>query len=159
MLLAERIAGRFGDREMERVLKKIALNGALTALALGVIGMLLTPIASVWLAVPAPTPVGSTAAPPSSNPLDGAIRYRLPLTMAAWGFAFVAVSELLVYAVRGEKKLAVPPRPPQDDTAEKLLEELLGQADVALQKEKEEREKKLAAEDASHSASILTPDP
>ena len=155
---------------MERVLKRIALHGLLTALALGAIGALFTQLAAFWLASAAParvTPVDS----PAADPVDKAIRYRVPLTMAAWGFAFVVVSELLVFAVRGEKKPAA--QPPKDDTAEKLLEELLSQADIALAKEKESGDrgqesgvrsqesgdKKPTDGDTQHAASILTPDP
>jgi hypothetical protein len=144
---------------MERVFKRILVHGGLTALALGVIGVLFTQLASVWLAsstAPRAGPVEPSAAA-RPDPVDAAIRYRVPLTMAAFGFAFVVVSELLVHAIRGEKKPAVTPPTPQDDTAEKLLEELLSQADIALEKEKEEKEKKKAADDASHTASILTP--
>ena len=143
---------------MERVLKRIALHGFLTALVLGAIGAVFSQLAAMWLASSAPVRVGPVDSPaaPAPDPVDRAIRFRVPLTMAAWGFAFVAVSELLVFAIRGEKKPAPPP-PPKDDAAERLLEELLLQADIALAKEKEEKEKRKAAEDASHTASILTP--
>jgi hypothetical protein len=146
---------------MERVLKRIALHGILTALVLGVIGAMFTQIAAMWMASSTPARVGPVepSAPPASDPVDKAIRYRVPLTMAAWGVAFVVVSELLVFAIRGEKKPPAPPPAAQDDPAEKLLEELLSQAETTLAKEKEEQEKKKAAEDASHAASILTPDP
>ena len=147
---------------MERVLKKIALHAVLTALVLAAIGVMFTQLASMWLASSAPpraAPVESSA-PPPTDPVDKAIRYRVPLTMAGFGFAFVVATELLVYAVRGEKKPpAPPPASPQEDTAEKLLEELLKQADAALAREKEEKKKKKAADDASHTSSILTPDP
>jgi hypothetical protein len=146
---------------MQRLLKRIALHGVLTALVLGVIGAMFTQIAMMWLTSSAPPRVGpvESAAAPAPNPVADAIRYRVPLMMAAWGFAFVVVTELVVFAVRGEKKPPVPPPYVPEDTAEKLLEELLHQADVALAKEKEEQEKKKAAEDASHAGSILTPDP
>lgn len=158
MLLADEFAVALREWAMERVLKRIALHGLLTALFLAALGVMFTQLASTWLASSAPpraAPVEG-AAPPTADPVNRAIRYRVPLTMAGWGFAFVAVSELLVYAVRGPKKPVVAP-PPPDDTAEKLLEELLKQADAAMAKEKDEAEKKKAAEDASHTSSILTP--
>ena len=152
---------------MERVLKRIALHGILTALALGLMGMLFTRLASFWIASAAPprvAPAESGAA--ATNPVDATIRSRVPLTMAAFGFAFVAVSELLVFAVRGEKKPAVKqPLAAPDDPAEKLLEELLRQADIALAKQesgvgsRESESKKSDGGDAPHAASILTPDP
>ena len=145
---------------MERVLKRIALHGILTALALGLMGMLFTRLASFWIASAAPprgTPAESGAA--ATNPVDATIRSRVPLTMAAFGFAFVAVSELLVFAIRGEKPVVKQPRTVAEDPAEKLLEELLSQADIALAKEKETGAKKPDGGDAAHTASILTPDP
>lgn len=154
-------------RPMQRVLKRIALHGLLTALLLGVVGAMLAEMASMWLssaAGPRVAQVEGGAAPLSALP--DTVRTRLPLTLAVWGFAFVAIGELLIYAVRGEKPAA--PKavaPPGPDPAVQLLEELLSQADIALEKEKAQQKEQQKAtapkpppEDTQHAASILTPD-
>ena len=145
---------------MQRVWKRIALHGLLTAFILGVLGVVFAELASIWMASAAPArtaPVGGRAA--GAEGLPAAVRTRVPLTMAAFGFAFVAVGELLLYAVRGDKPVPVKKvvaDGASPDTAERLLEELLQQADAAMEKEKAN---KTPQGDAAHAGSILTPDP
>ena len=68
----------------------IVLPPTLTALALGVIGFLFAEIAGMWLTSSA------TRTPQESDAdLQGAIRHRTPLVMAACGFLFIAVHRYL----------------------------------------------------------------
>jgi hypothetical protein len=142
---------------MQGVLKRIALHGLLTAAILAVMGILFTQLATMWLSVSAAPRMTPVEAPVPADPLGQALRYRVPLTMAGFGFAFVAISELLVFALRGEKKpVAATPFVAGDDGAEKLLEELMSQADIALA-ERNEKPGPPHPNDTPHSASILTP--
>lgn len=117
---------------MSPVLKRIAVNGLLTAVVLGMVGVLFAELADLWL-------VGvnaRTAAQNPNEPVKHALRNRLPLTMAGWGFGFVIVCEL-VMGLRRRMKSATPaePRavtPPAVDPAEALLEELLTKAETAI---------------------------
>jgi len=120
---------------MNPVVKRILVHGGATAVILAVIGFVFTQLAGVWLA--------GTGRPSSSEanpPLDESLRYRVPLMMAFWGFVFVAVTELILYRMRGSVPVKTAVAPPPDD-AEKLLNELLAQAEA-----------KMAAEAASKKA-------
>jgi hypothetical protein len=91
---------------MKPVLRRIALHGGLTALLMGVIGFMLAELASVWLATsPGPRPAtgGAVAAPDADGTMAAALRQRVPLYMAVWGFGLVAVGELGLYLWRGRK--------------------------------------------------------
>ena len=117
---------------MHPVLKRILLNGGFAAGILTLVGVLFAELAGMWV-------VGSarSGAPDLNPPLNEALRYRVPLTMATAGFLFVAVSELVLFAVRGEKKpLAKTAERPADE-AEKLLNELLAQAEAKMAAEAE----------------------
>jgi hypothetical protein len=101
-------------------------------LLLGVVGFVFAELASIWLAGSPGTRI-ATGEPVTPADADGelssSLRTRVPLLMAVWGFVFVAAGELLLYACRGNPRPPVQPPPPPDD-AEKLLEELLRQADA-----------------------------
>src|SRR5687767_219600 len=117
---------------MHPVLKRILLNGAFTAAILALVGVLFAELAGMWV-------VGSArpGAPNLNPPLEASLRYRVPLTMAGAGFLFVALSELLLWAVRGEKKPLTKSAEVQPDEAEKLLNELLAQAEAKMASEAE----------------------
>ena len=117
---------------MHPVLKRILLNGGFAAGILALVGVLFAQLAGMWV-------VGSArpGAPDLNPPLEDSLRYRVPLTMAAAGFLFVALSELVLWAVRGEKKPLTKPAERQPDEAEKLLNELLAQAEARMAQEAE----------------------
>ncbi len=113
---------------MHPVLKRILISGGLTAGILGLVGLLFAELASVWTA-------GNTGKPGSAdlNPtLPPDLKYRVPLTMAGGGFLFVAVCELLGFWFRKPKPASTPAKPGAPDDAEKLLNELLAQAEAKM---------------------------
>jgi hypothetical protein len=124
---------------MRLVLKRIVVNGLITALVLALLGFIYAELASIWLASSTPTragPVENAAAASDTEPVRDALRYRVPLLMAVCGFAFIAVCELLLYWWRGAPQPAAkkPASEPQPDAAELLLEQLMAEADAALAK-------------------------
>lgn len=110
---------------MSPLAKRILIQGTLTAVVLALIGLALAELATMWATGSAGRPNSSdlNPAPPDS------LRYRVPLTLAAAGFVFVAVGEWLAARVRA-RKAAANPAPAQPDDAEKLLNELLAQAEA-----------------------------
>jgi hypothetical protein len=126
---------------MRPVLKRILMNGGLTAGVLALVGLLFAELATLWAT--------STTGRPSSatlNPqLPDSVYYRVPLTLALGGFLFVAVGELVLRRLRRNKPAAagVKSGPSQQDDVEKLLNELLAQAEAKMAAEKaENREQK-----------------
>src|ERR1700712_1052387 len=99
---------------MNPVLKRILLHGGMTAGLLALVGLGFAEIAKMWM--------GDAA---GAGP---ALRYRVPLMMAFWGFMFVAVCELVLSRIRKNAPVK-PPEPPQDD-AEKLLNQLLAEVEA-----------------------------
>ncbi|QJW99462.1 hypothetical protein [Frigoriglobus tundricola] len=117
---------------MHPVLKRVLLHGGATAVVLACVGLLFSQLAAMWA-----SGSGQTARTDLDPQVGAAIRYRVPLMMAFWGFAFVAAAELLLHRFRrpvAEKS----PEPPADD-AEKLLNELLAQAEAKMAQEAESR--------------------
>ena len=110
---------------MQPVVKRILIQGGLTAVVLALIGLALAEVATLWTAGHAGKPNSADLNPPP--PAD--LRYRIPLTLAAGGFVFVAVGEWITARLRA-RKAAANPAPPQPDEAEKLLNELLAQAEA-----------------------------
>jgi hypothetical protein len=111
---------------MHPVLKRILIHGALTAAILALVGLLFAELASLWTTSRAGRPASAELNPP----LPASFRYRVPLTLALGGFLFVAVGELVLRRIRGDKPAAsAKPSSPQDDV-EKLLNELLAQAEA-----------------------------
>src|SRR5262249_25347309 len=109
---------------MQRLLKRIALNGAIAAGLLAVVGFGMAELAGMWLATE-PTGNRSPPAAVSADPLQAQLRHRLPRTLAMWGFVFVVLTEVVLFLWRGDPVKSKP------DPAEQLLEELLAQADAA----------------------------
>jgi hypothetical protein len=123
---------------MSPLLKRILLHGAITALVLAGIGVGFTQMAGVWMA-------SSGGKPGEPRPvMTDELRLRIPLTMAFWGFVFVAGCELVLHRIRAGRPV-VKPVEKQPDEAEKLLNELLAQAESKMAAEAE-REKAPAGE-------------
>ena len=112
---------------MHPVLRRVLLHGGLTALILAVVGAMLAELATLWLSGHA----ARNADPTADEQVGAALRARVPLMLAAWGFLFVLVGELIIWRVRGSRPAAKPPETPQDD-AERLLNELLAQAEAKM---------------------------
>ena len=125
---------------MPPLVKRIVVNGLLTAAMLGGIGFLLAELGSAWLSGATPARTSAVertgAAAPAEDPAAAVLRARLPLTLAAWGFGFILVGELVLYAWRGEPKPKAVKKPYDagPDPAEALLEQLLAEADAAAQR-------------------------
>jgi len=113
---------------MRPVLKRIAVNGALTALLLAMIGYGFAELAGLWLAAQ-PADRGPAPAAPANPDVAADLRTRVPLAMGLSGFLFVAVGELGLHFWRSRRPV-VPPPPPGPDPAEVLLEELLRQVEA-----------------------------
>ena len=119
---------------MNPVVKRILVHGGATAVILAVIGFVFTQLAGVWLAG-----AGRPNSAEANPPLTESLRYRVPLMMAFWGFVFVAVTELILYRMRGSVPVKTAVAPPPDD-AEKLLNELLAQAEAKMAAEQRSQE-------------------
>jgi hypothetical protein len=123
---------------MKPLLQRIAINGGLAALVGGIIGFMIAELASIWLAG-SPGVRTATGEPVAGTDTDGSVattlRTRMPLTMAVWGFVLVAVGELVLDWWRGRRRRVTKPAEPAQPDAEKLLEELLKQAEAASRQE------------------------
>lgn len=108
---------------MGPVLRRIALHGGMTAVILGVMGVMFSDLAGMWTAASAPT----RAAAMAGNDADY-LRKHVPLMMAIWGFSFVAVGETAIHLWK-LRSLARSAAARQADPTEKLLDELMTQAE------------------------------
>jgi hypothetical protein len=127
---------------MHPVVKRILVHGGLAAGILAFLGLFFAELTI--------TGTAGTVRPGSANlnpPLPDSLRYRVPLTMAGAGFLFVAVGELIASRFR---RPAPAPKPadPQHDDAERLLNELLAQAESKMAQEAEAQK----AEDSERKA-------
>ena len=113
---------------MHPVVQRIAINGILTALFLGVIGVMIGNIAVTF--VPRSADVGEGGVNPDDE-LISQIQTRTPIMLAVWGFAFVAVGEVVLHLWRSRRP-APPAEPTQDERTktEMLLQELLAKAEA-----------------------------
>ena len=118
---------------MHPILKRILVNGLLTAGALAVVGVGYAELAGIWIVTKTPVRK-SLDAPVASDPpadaLASSLQYRVPAMMAMWGFLFVAAGEGVLYWWRGNRP-AQPPKEPKPDAAEVLLEQILAQVEAA----------------------------
>jgi hypothetical protein len=119
---------------MHPVLKRILVNGGLSAGILVLVGLLFAQLANSWVA-------NNTGRPGSAGlntQLPTSLYYRIPLTLAVGGFLFVAVGELVTHRLRRNKPAAAAAKPAasQPDDVEKLLNELLAQAEARMAAEK-----------------------
>jgi hypothetical protein len=121
---------------MRPVLRRIAIHGGLTALLLGLVGFVFAELASIWLAS-SPGTRAATGEPVVVGEDDGgvaaALRARVPLLMAVWGFVFITLGELALYLWRGESPRPAAAAPTPEADAEQLLEELLTKAEASRQ--------------------------
>ena len=109
---------------MRPLLRRIAINGGLTAIALGIVGLMLAELATMWL-------TATFSKRPSGNepiPVTSAMKSRLPILMALSGFAIVAVGEAALHYWRRNRRLIPPAQ--EEVMTEKRLQELLAQADA-----------------------------
>ncbi|AWM36816.1 hypothetical protein GobsT_53200 [Gemmata obscuriglobus] len=113
---------------MHPVLRRVLLHGGLTALILAVMGAMLAELATLWLSGHATR----SADPVAEQQVGTALRTRVPLMLAAWGFAFVLVGELVIWRIRGSRPAAPKPSENPQNDAEKLLNELLAQAESRM---------------------------
>lgn len=116
---------------MHPLLKRILLNGTLTAATLAGVGLLLAHFAGM-MTPGAVTPAGAGEPNP---PVADSLRGTVPLTMAFWGFVFVAACEAVRWRLRGGTPPAAEQQP---DDVERLLNELLEQAESKRAAEQQE---------------------
>lgn len=112
---------------MSPLLKRILLHGGITAIVLAGVGLLFSRMAGMWMAGP-----GGTGPQPVA---EEELRYSVPLTMAFWGFVFVVVCEVIISRVRPTPSAEAKTAEKQPDDAEKLLNELLAQAESRMAEE------------------------
>lgn len=123
---------------MVPLVKRILVNGLITAAILGGLGFLFADLSTLWMAANTPNRVSTAdAGPVAAEAVSNSLRMRLPFAMAIWGFGFILVAELVLYAIRGNPapaaaKIPVDPKP---DPGEQLLEQLLAEADAAQAKQ------------------------
>ncbi len=110
---------------MRPVLRRIAIHGGMTAIVLGIIGMMLAELATMWISAT----FAQRSQVKGTGPDTTAMRWKLPLFMAGFGFAIVAVGEVGLHFWRKSRVPASVPIPLSSDTTSKLLEELLAQAE------------------------------
>jgi hypothetical protein len=110
---------------MKPTLLRILKNGLVTAAVLAGMGFVAAELGGMYLA-------SQTSTNRQDDELNSqavtALRYQLPLGMAAWGFGLVALFEILLWLVRGNP--APPPTKRATDTPEKLFDDLLKRAEA-----------------------------
>lgn len=152
---------------MRLTLLRILKHGLPTAVLLALLGFLMAELATTWVAsqpapgglqprasVDSPANESTTSVRPDQEALE-ALRYRLPLQMAAWGFGLVVLCELVLAFWRETKPPLAGPglRPPTDAEVEELLNQLLQQAEEA------EAARKAAAAAKPDDTPLPCPDP
>ena len=146
---------------MRATIFRILRNGIFTAIALAILGYMMSEFAGMWLASTqtARTTMGNPTAtaheiPGSGTNITQQLRSRLPVTMAAWGFALVAIFESIAAIWRGQQTFSPPSRAAKsactptndlDPEVEKLLNQLLEQADATREAEAKLTRGKLAS--------------
>jgi hypothetical protein len=113
---------------MHPILVRILKQGIPVALILAAIGYLMAEAGGMFIAMQS----GGESTVNAGEHLTRTLQRRLPFTMAAWGFGLVVVFELVLGLLRGRKSTPGPaPAVPTEDETEKLLNQLLQQADAA----------------------------
>jgi hypothetical protein len=118
---------------MHELLRRIALHGGLTAFILAIIGFFLAEMAASTMLTPVGTRGSAAQIEEEKRGAEAVaerMRTSIPLAMAVMGFVFVAAVEGARHLVRGGHK--PPAAPPPPDETEKLLEELLTQAESKM---------------------------
>ena len=112
---------------MHPVLKRIVVNGLLTAAMLAVVGIGYGQLAGMYLA--SGTSNRGAGLPGASQPAADAdsLGYRVPLTMALWGFVVIVVLEGTLYWCRGNRPVAAAAKSPASapDPTQVLLDQLI----------------------------------
>ena len=110
---------------MRRYLLKLLKTGLPTAAILALFGYTFAQFAGMWYV----SESGGRNSPVGANEIAATLEWRLPLTMAAWGFGLVAFFEgiLSIWRKPAPVTLAVAPV----DETEQLLLKLLEEADAA----------------------------
>ena len=103
---------------------RILRHGIPAALMLGCLGFVFAQFAGVWFQ----GKIGDREAPAGGAEVTEALQWRVPLTMAGWGFGVVAVIEIVGSLWRKPAK-PVEAKPVPD--AEELLSKLLDEAEAA----------------------------
>ena len=119
---------------MRRYLLKLLKAGVPTAAVLAFFGYAFAQFAGMWYVSEA----GGRDSPVGAAEVARTLEWRLPLTMAAWGFGLVALFEGVLSLWR--KPMPVEPAVPVVDETEQLLLQLLEEADAA----EAERQMKMA---------------
>ena len=109
---------------MSTTATRILRNGLFTAFMLGAVGFVYAHFAGVWF----DSKIGDREGPVGSAEATDALQWRVPLTMAAWGFGLMAFFELFASLCR---KPETPPASALAPDAEVLLLELLDLAEAA----------------------------
>jgi hypothetical protein len=116
------------EKVMNHLARRIARNGLIAAVVLAIIGLGFAEVASLWMS----SQSGRGAIGEATT--AQALRYRLPLGMAGWGFVFVVITEVGLHLWRGRR-----PKPELEDEpasaasqipAAVLIEQILREAEV-----------------------------
>jgi hypothetical protein len=126
---------------MHPVLARILKKGLVAAIVLGLVGVLIAEAAGAFFAAQSAdaqfrvTVVSAADPAAEGEDLVPVLRRRLPLVLAAWGFGTVVALELVLALCGGRRPTASTRHPglaaPSDEEVEKLLNQLLQQADAA----------------------------
>jgi len=117
---------------MHELFRRVAIHGTITALLLGIIGVVLAEMASATMLTPTGGRSGVNGkqeADPSAVAQAARMKTNVPLAMAAWGFGFIVLVEAVRHVMRRRRPIEPVAKRPPDET-EKLLEELLNQAEA-----------------------------
>ena len=112
---------------MRLYLFKVLKSGLPTAAILAVCGYVFAQFAGMWYVSEA----GGRTLPVGSGEIAGTLEWRLPLTMAAWGFGLIALFEGVLSIWRQPAVLEVPAEVETVDETEQLLLKLLEEAEAA----------------------------
>lgn len=121
---------------MTGVLRRIVIHGIVTAAILAAVGLLMTSLLMTWQWPATSERIVEGGIGRSEPDVDAAwvdtVRWRLPAFMALWGFVFVAVGEGVLGLLRSRRTppAASPPAEESPTDPERLLEELLRQAEA-----------------------------
>ncbi len=112
---------------MRLYLFKVLKSGLPTAAILAVCGYVFAQFAGMWYVSEA----GGRTLPVGSGEIADTLEWRLPLTMAAWGFGLIALFEGVLSIWRQPAVLEVPAEVETVDETEQLLLKLLEEAEAA----------------------------
>ena len=111
---------------MRRFLHRLLMNGLPTAAILAIFGYAFAQFAGMWYV----SESGGRHSPVGADEIAATLEWRLPLTMAAWGFGLVALFEGVLSLWRKPDPAPIRLTPAVDET-EQLLLKLLEEAEAA----------------------------